>query len=153
MAGDIEEFLRRAAERRQQRANQRNTQQQQATRPAAPQYTDRAAERLPRAERRAQAAPVYQPPVQQAEPLMAEIIEDEEHESMSQRRRSREAEDQAKVDSELQRHSEEGKQERSDRGEQSNAAEDIIRLLKSPNGMKQAVILREILEPRSSFWD
>ncbi|QEG41643.1 hypothetical protein [Roseimaritima ulvae] len=153
MAGDIEEFLRRAAERRQQRANQRNAQQQQATRPAAPQYTDRATERLPRAERRAQQAPPYQPPVQQAEPLLAEIIEDDEHESMSQRRRSREAEDQAKVDSELQRHSEEGKQERSDRGEQSNAAEDIIRLLKSPNGMKQAVILREILEPRSNFWD
>lgn len=155
MAGDIEEFLRRAAERRQQRANQRNVQQQQAARPAAPQYTDRAAERVPRAERMPQAAPVYKPPVQvqQVEPLMAEVIEDDEHESMSDRRKTREAEDQSKIDNELQRHSQEGKQERSQQGHQATAAADLIRLLKSPSGVKQAILLREILEPRSNVWD
>lgn len=149
MAGDIEEFLRRAAERRQQRANQRNVQQQQAARPAAPQYTDRAAERVPRP------APVYQPPVQvqQVEPLMAEVIEDDEHESMSNRRKTREAADQSKIDTELQRHSHEGEFERSQKGQQSSAVSDLVRLLKSPNGMKQAILLREILEPRSNMWD
>ncbi len=144
MAGDIEEFLRRAAQRRQQRANQRNDQQQQATRPKAPQYTDRAAERVMR--------PSVEPI---AEPMMAEVIEDEADEvvaSLGDMRRAREATDQRKIDNALSRTSGTTKGEQT-RSKSNTPAADLLRILKSPNGLQQAILLREILEPRGKHWD
>jgi hypothetical protein len=51
MSGDLEEFLRRAAERRRERAAQQQAQQeaQQPHRRPRPEYTDRQAERVARA--------------------------------------------------------------------------------------------------------
>lgn len=148
MAGDIEDFLRRAAQRRQQQANQKQAQPAQPPQRSAPQYTDRRRERV------RQAVPV--------QPIMAEIIEEDDEveavvatPSLSELRKSREATDRSDLEREQNRFS--GGASVSDDAAQIRPGEnvniDLLRLLRSPNGLRQAVLLREILEPRSNFWE
>ncbi|WP_153555720.1 hypothetical protein [Roseimaritima sediminicola] len=162
MAGDIEEFLRRAAERRQQRARQRNAQQRQHTeRPSAPQYTDRNRERVPQTP--IPVAPLAEPVSHQAEPLMAEIIEDDEQETLLKRGQARRIERDAKAAKERSdrknrsqgRRSEGRSSETGSTAQHSEikATEELLRMLRSPQGIRQAVLLKEILEPRSNVWD
>ena len=137
MPGDLEEFLKRAAARRQAKEQQ---QQAAAPRPTQrPQYSDRRRERVVR-------------PPEVVEPiLVAEVVEVPD--SMAQRRhaieeakrKAKEAEaEAAKKLAKLKKSA--GKSTTSDVTLTGDARADILRLLKQPGGIKQAILLREILE-------
>lgn len=152
MSGDLEEFLRRAAERRQQRSGgqgsgrpatsastgasgQRSaagpTGSSSSGRRSAPQYTDRDRER------RVQSRPETQIPVMAEildddEPLMAEAIVDES----SWRTKKETARSASKK-----------------RKQAAKPTIDVVALLRSPSGLRQVFLAKEILEPRSKFWD
>ena len=154
MSGDLEDFLRRAAARRQtksgsqpQRANQpqpRAGADHQGTRRR--EYTDRRQERVP------QAADVAD------EPITAEIVSDE-LESLSEQRRRIEA---AKERAEKIRQQTSEKLPPAARSSQSevptgtgftgNAAEDLLRMLRHPSGLRQAILLREVLDRPEHRW-
>ncbi len=141
MAGDIEEFLRRAAQRRQQRDNQQRSRQtpERPQRRPAPEYSDSRAERVARARQVVQQAPV-----------MAEIIEDEELpvRTLAARRKERETLN----DQDRSRAANKSKEQGSPSTSDGNLQQQLIAMLRSPSGLRQAFVVREILEPRFKTW-
>ena len=163
MSGDLEDFLRRAAARRQTKTggqpSQPNQPQQQgpAERPATRrrEYTNRHRERVPQATEVAE------------EPIAAEIVSDE-LESLSDQRRRIEA---AKQRAENIRQQANDTLPQPALSNQSgattstgatrptgatmstgNTAEDLLRMLRHPGGLRQAVLLREILDRPEHRW-
>lgn len=143
MSGDLEDFLRRAAQRRQAKAAQQQQQQQPQQRRQPPQYSDRRRERVVRAE-----------PVDEV--LTAEIVEEN---SIAARMRHLEESKQAAAQAEA-----EAKQKlaKVQKGRRSAAAAvavstgnptfDLIQSLRTSNGIRQAILLREILDRPEHRW-
>ena len=171
MSGDLEDFLRRAAQRRQAKAAQgrdtqgrdtqgRDTQGRAAQgqsggalpgggRPGAkrrPEYSDRKTERIVSAH-------------DADEVLMAEVVEDHE-DSIAVRMQRIEAAKRtaAAAEAELARR----KTRTSSQGETfetlggipftGHPAEDLLRLLRQPGGVQQAILLKEILDRPEHRW-
>ena len=138
MSNDIEEFLRRAAERRQQAARQRSAQQQAQTKSrSAPQYTDRAAERRV-------ASPGDTEPEEVA--VVAEIVEPTEAEYVSgglahRRDAERAAKKLANAQVVL-----------AAPVTPESLIAAITLQLSTPDGLRQALLIREILDRPTHRW-
>ncbi len=139
MSGDLEDFLRRAAQRRQAKTAQQQ-QSQPAQRPR-PQYTDQRTERVARIP-------------DQDEILTAEIVEED---SFAARRRRLEAAKQAATKAEA----EAAEQMKRVAGSKhstapvilsGNPAQDLLKMLKRPGGIQQAILLREIFDRPEHRW-
>ena len=175
MSGDLEDFLKRAAERRQAKA----TQQKQSTpqKRVPPQYSDRRTERAPR--------PLPDDEVVEAEVVEAQVVSASSTEnvvlaqavaenqvsakqaSRSVRRKAaktnaaapsrlaREAKANSKGGSDDNSNSMPYSQSTATKGsQQSNglSAEDLVAMLKRPGGVQQAILLREILDRPEHRW-
>lgn len=151
MSGDLEDFLRRAAQRRQAKSAQRPQQQQQTPRPK-PQYSNRSTERVVDA-------------VIVDEPMMAEVVAEDSNPLAAQQRHlqeSRKAAALAQAEAAKKLSKIKGRRLAKGRaavgsGPSSLAlsgvtSEDLIRLLSSPQGIKQAILLREILDRPEHRW-
>ena len=151
MSGDLEDFLRRAAQRRQAKAaNQERT--QKPARPVQPQYSDSRTERVART-------------VEEVEPvLMAEVVDDdtESHSRQIQRMEDqrRSIEEAKKVARRLEEETAK-KQRRSAQRDASNSAlpqstghpvADLIANFRRPGGIQQAILMREILDRPEDRW-
>ena len=167
MAGDLEDFLQRAAARRLAKAQQaqqtpapaRQTQKPQPASPRPPvqkpvvakqssPYTDRKRERVVR-------------PIDDDEPiLIAQVVSERDApEAMANRRK---AVKDAKIEANrvladatsqlaaLQKAS--GEPQKANLSFTGNPRGDLIRLLQRPGGIKQAILLKEILDPPTHRW-
>lgn len=148
MAGDLEDFLRRAAERRaqkQQQAGGGGGRQTPARPKPRPQYSDARRERQIRQ------------PVEEAIPV-AEIVEpvnplaEQERRLAASKKKAAEARERME---QQQRDIHEGVVE--DRGVISIAggtpAQQLLDLIQRPGGLQQAFLLREILERPEDRWE
>ncbi len=159
MSGDLEDFLRRAAQRRQAKA----AQQPAAPQRQRPQYSDRRTERVARDV--------------DAEPILtAEIVEDDPNSFSARLRRVEEAKKAAaKAQAEAANKLAQVRAGRS-RGSASSSSQgsgnqgsgnqgsgtavamsgdptqDLLRLLRQPGGIRQAILLREILDRPEHRW-
>ncbi len=146
MAGDLEDFLRRAADRRKAKTAQQQPPAQQQRRPTPqrrpqPEYTDRRAERIVRPE--------------PEEILVAEVVED----PLAERRRRLEQAKKAAAKAQAEA-AKKMKSTKAAAPKSSGAAPaltgdmtaDIFRLLRQPQGMRQAILLREILDRPEQRW-
>ena len=145
MAGDLEEFLKRAAARRAAKEQQPAQAAPQQKR-VADQYTQRRRER------------VVTPPVDEEPILVAEVVEAPD--AMAQRRDAVKAAkkeaarleaDAKKKLAKLQKASGEGSSP--NLSFTGDARADLIRLIRQPGGIKQAILLREILDRPVNRWD
>lgn len=164
MSGDLEDFLKRAAERRQAKAAQQKQSAPQKRVP--PQYSDRRTERAPR-------------PVPDAEIVEAQVVSASSAEKVvvaqpvsgnqvpsrqakrTQRRpatkdaaRDRLARD-AKAKAEDNSNSTPYAQSTATTGSQQAvgfSAEDLVAMLKRPGGVQQALLLREIFDRPEHRW-
>ncbi|TWU02701.1 hypothetical protein [Stieleria varia] len=146
MAGDLEEFLRRAAERRAQKQQQQ--QQQPAAPPPPPQqsYTNSRTER--------QVRPAAE------EVVMAEIVEEPVNAIAERQRQVAEARKRAEVarkklanSKRSVKHVDEVKVAVSvDETPTGITPEALIAMLRRPGGLQQAILLREILERPERNW-
>ena len=152
MSGDLEDFLRRAAQRRQAKAAQeraasaRPSESRSGSR-TRPQYSDRRTERIVSAD-------------EADEILVAEVVDDEAHNSIADRMRRLEAAKQAAAEAE----SSLGRLRRADQKPQAKApaaagpllsgdpVQNLIKLLRQPAGIQQAILLREILDRPTHRW-
>jgi hypothetical protein len=142
MSGDLEDFLRRAAQRRQAKA----AQQQPPAPRQRPQYSDRRTERIVR-------------PVEADEILTAEIVEEEDPNSFQARMRRVEeakraaAKARAEATPKLKK-VKTGQPRSSGVGAalSGNPAQDLLRLLRQPGGIQQAILLREIFDRPEHRW-
>lgn len=150
MSGDLEDFLRRAAQRRQAKAAQGQAAQGQTPRGQAarsrPEYSNRKTERFVSAD-------------DADEVLMAEVVEDHE-DSISVRMQRLEAAKRtaAEAEAELARR----KARRSLHSathevpagipSSGNPAQDLLKLLRQPGGLQQAILLKEILDRPEHRW-
>jgi hypothetical protein len=144
MSGDLEDFLRRAAQRRQAKAAQ---QSQPAPRRQPPQYSDRRTERVVQ-------------PREADEVLTAEIVEDDP-DSFSARLRRLEEAKQAAAKAEA----EAAKKLAKARGKSlrpkspsvavalsENPTQELVKMLRNSGGIRQAILLREILDRPEHRW-
>jgi hypothetical protein len=149
MAGDLEDFLRRAAERRQQKAAQ-----QPAPAPAPrqrPEYSDRRTERVARVpDDEVLIAEVVEPP--RASPAPTPAGSDYEA-RLRKIKDTKEAA--AKVEANLAKRNKKLKeaQARVAASSSANPAENLVRLMQQPGGIQQAILLREILDRPEHRWD
>ena len=142
MSGDLEDFLRRAAQRRQAKAAQ---QSQPAPKRQPPQYSDRRTERLV-------------PARETDEVLTAEIVEDDPNSFSARLRRIEEAKQAAaKAEAAKKLAKVKGKSTRS-KGSgvavalSENPTQELIRMLRTSGGIRQAILLREILDRPEHRW-
>lgn len=140
MSGDLEDFLRRAAQRRQAKAAAQPAQQPKAK----PQYSNSRTERMVR-------------PAEADEILTAEVIEDSD--SIADRRKKLEQAKAAAAEAKAKLAAKKtGQLGTTSAGAPSSAslsgmpAQDLIRLLRQPGGIRQAILLREILERPEHRW-
>ncbi len=144
MAGDLEDFLRRAAERRQQKAAPQPkpaTPQRQR-----PQYSDRRTERVAR--------------IPEDEVLVADVVETPTYESNYdyQLRKTKAAQlAAAKVDTSsvyaTQLEKTQSAASDTENLDDRSTVENLIRMMQQPNGIQQAILLREILDRPEHRWD
>lgn len=151
MAGDLEDFLRRAAQRRQAKGAQNQPGQANAptARPAAkkrPEYSNRKTERAVAA-RNAD------------EILVAEIVEDDDKESIAARsKRLEKARQAAKSKSQSAAPSRDttsispSPQPSRTVVLSGNPTHDLLQWLRQPGGIQQAILLREILDRPVHRW-
>ena len=145
MSGDLEDFLRRAAQRRQAKAaQQQQPPQQQPAQRQPPQYSDRRSERVAR--------------IAEDEVLTAEVVEDDLNSFAARLQRVEEAKRAAK-----QAEAEAAAKLKKSHGGRTRAsistatpsghpAQDLIRMLRQPGGIQQAILLREILDRPEHRW-
>lgn len=146
MAGDLEDFLRRAAERRQAKAAADQQEQLQNPQRQRPEYSNRRTERL------------SQIPDDE-EILTAEIVEEPATTMAAQIQRTEDANRaQARAQSDRAKQMKEDKAQEA-RDTRTAAREavglpamDLIRLLRKPGGIQQAILLREILDRPEHRW-
>ena len=149
MSGDLEDFLRRAAQRRQAKSAQRP---QGQTPRAKPQYSNRGTERVVDA-------------VIVDEPLMAEVIGEDSNPLAAQQRHLQESRKAAALaQAEAAKKLSKIKVRRHAKGRAAAGSgtpslalsgvtsEDLIRLLSSPQGVRQAILLREVLDRPEHRW-
>lgn len=144
MSGDLEEFLKRAAQRRRERAAQQQAQQPKPRQ--RPEYTDRRAERAAYAQ--------YDQEIDDA-PLMAEIVPDEDAIAPV-------AQPPQPVESQPPKTQRPKSPERESGKDAPRAAglpqpeitpEELMAWLREPAGLKQAILIREILDRPTHRWD
>ncbi len=145
MSGDLEDFLRRAAERRQAKAAEQQSSAKPASRPK-PQYTNSRSERTPQI-------------VEEAEEILqAEFVDDDGSSIAARMIRLSEAKKAAAAAEE-----EAGVAMRKVRGMLSrqkverkvftgNAVQDLIATMQSPGGVQQMILLKEILDRPTHRW-
>jgi hypothetical protein len=146
MSGDLEDFLRRAAQRRQAKAAQ---QSEPAPRRQPPQYSDRRTERLVQAR-------------ETDEVLTAEVVQDDSSSIAARMRRIEEAKKAAaKAEAEAEAAEKlakaRGKSIRSKSPSVAvampeNQTQGLIRMLRDSAGIRQAILLREILDRPEHRW-
>ncbi|MCH5374095.1 MAG: hypothetical protein JJ992_08970 [Planctomycetes bacterium] len=152
MSGDLEDFLRRAAQRRRDKeAQQRGATGQPAgsrsTNKTRPQYSNSRSERIVSAE-------------EADEVLEAELVEDELHDSIAARMRRLEAARRAAAETHSHlgslSHDEDQQKAKTTVGGgkflTGDPAQDLIRLLREPRGIQQAILLKEILDRPEHRW-
>ncbi|MDA8743223.1 hypothetical protein N9N28_01205 [Rubripirellula amarantea] len=145
MAGDLEDFLRRAAQQRQAKAAQQRQAQQAPPPRLKPQYSNSRTERTVRSS------------VEPEEILVAEVIEDENSIS-ARRRRVEQAKQRAKeAEQELARRTQKSSRGSSSQSDRSVASTgdpiaDLLANLRRPGGVQQAILLREILDRPEHRW-
>lgn len=156
MSGDLEEFLRRAAQRRRERAAQHQAQQPKP-RPR-PEYTDRRAERAATAQ--------YDQATEDA-PLIAEVVDKEDvAETIAQVRSAVQSQSRQPAPS---RQSDVSPQKTSPQKPAPAAVqiadevaslpqaevtpEELMAWLRNPAGLKQAILIREILDRPTHRWE
>ena len=149
MSSDLEDFLRRAAQRRQ--ANAPPAQAAPVKR-SRPEYTNRQSERL------------TSHPMDDADDIpVAAIVVDDEHDEdpyAMQRKRiaaakaaaEKEATKAAATLAKLQQSKASGSSTASSSVSTGNMVEDIKRMIQAPGGMQQAMILKEILDRPEHRW-
>ncbi|MCH1441245.1 MAG: hypothetical protein L7W43_16400 [Rubripirellula sp.] len=170
MSGDLEDFLKRAAERRQAKAAQQNQNAPQKRVP--PQYSNRRTERTPR-------------PVQDAEIVEAQVVSASGNENVVVAQAVKGSQNHARQDRSRQAKRSEGQtsnaglapnRQASEAKKQATAgdadstpysqststtasqesvgfsAEDLVAMLKRPGGVQQALLLREILDRPEHRW-
>lgn len=149
MSGDLEDFLKRAAQRRQANASQQQQQQQSAasSRPKRREYTDSRKERLPQADQGEDLEEV----------MLAEIVGDhqtplaeKQQETEAAKKRAAEAEAAAQQQAAKTQKSAGGAAPASPLGK--NPAEELRQMLKQPGGLRQAILLKEILDRPEHRW-
>ena len=156
MSGDLEDFLRRAAQRRQAKAAQeraasaRPSESRSGSR-ARPQYSNSRTERVVSAD-------------EADEILVAEVVDDEAHNSIADRMRRLEAAKQAAAEAESSLGSLRRAEHKSQHKPPAKAPaaagpllsgdpiQDLIKLLRQPTGVRQAILLREILDRPTHRW-
>lgn len=150
MAGDLEDFLKRAAARRQAKVEQEEAQRNETKRSSSrsrPEYTDSRRERETRE-------------VDDV-PLTAELVEAEDPLAQQRRRvaeakrRAAEAKQKSESRSKSKGHSDSaGRKEKSPQRSPSDPppAIHLLELLRSPDGIRTAFLLREILERPEDRW-
>jgi predicted DNA binding protein len=144
MSGDLEDFLRRAAQRRQAKAAQHS---EPAPRRQPPQYSDSRSERLVQAR-------------ETDEVLTAEVVQDDSSSIAARMRRIEEAKQAAKK-----AEAEAAKKLAKVRGKgirskspsvavamPENQTQSLIRMLRDSGGIRQAILLREILDRPEHRW-
>ena len=143
MSGDLEDFLRRAAQRRQAKAAQ---QQQSEPRRQAPQYSNRRTERM------------VQVP-DSDEVLTAEIVEEDPNSFAARLRRVEEAKQaaakaEAEAAKKLKRAKGPGRSKSSGAAVAltGNPTQNLIKMLQHSGGIQQAILLREILDRPEHRW-
>ncbi len=160
MAGDLEDFLRRAAARRQAQADQPQPTPRPPSQPR-PEYSNRRTEHPPRATERPPRALERQEP----EVIVAEIMEDSSSisERMQRQEEARQAAREAETIIKNRGRSTRSRATRSrstrsrSKGRLSsegteNLRDGLIEALKSPGGIRKAILLREILERPTHRW-
>lgn len=145
MAGDIEDFLKRAAQRRQVKAAEQ-ARRPEPPQPSRPRYSNIRSERV-----------VI--PVEDADEILtAELIEDDTDSISNRMKRLAEAKRVAAAGAE-----EAGDRMRESRGMLSrskivkkqftgNPVQDLLSTLNHPGGLQQAILLREILDRPEHRW-
>ena len=139
MSGDLEDFLRRAAQRRQAKA----AQQQQPAERQRPQYSDSRTERIVRA-------------TEPEEILEAEIVE-EDPDSFSARMRRLEEAKRDRLTDEFWCITNAPDGSPADESSRDvvlsgNPARDLIKLIRQPGGLQQAILMREIFDRPEHRW-
>ena len=170
MSGDLEDFLKRAAERRQAKA----AQQKQSAPPkrVPPQYSDRRTERAPRPVPEAEIVEAQVVPAASADNVVVAqtVTENQARSSQANRSGRRKAvKANAKAPSRIASEAKSGAT--ASAGGNSNSrpyaqptastdskqpvgfsAEDLVAMLKRPGGVQQALLLREILDRPEHRW-
>jgi len=146
MSGDLEDFLKRAAERRQAKATEKN----RPPKRVPPQYSDSRSERVP-----------HNPPLEATvveEVVVAEVVR------ASQPARKKpslavRAKEQGTPTANITSVSQPAANQPYERASRSTnvesvgfSAADLIELLKQPGGVQQAILLREILDRPEHRW-
>jgi hypothetical protein len=140
MSGDLEDFLRRAAQRRQAKA----AQTQQPPQRQRPQYSDHKTERVAR--------------IPEDEILTAEIVEDDSNSFAARLQRVEEAKQAAKkaeaaaAEKLKKAHGGRSRASIATAAPSGHPAQDLIRMLQQPGGIQQAILLREILDRPKHRW-
>jgi hypothetical protein len=145
MSGDLEDFLRRAGQRRQAKADQQQQPpQRQPAQRQPPQYSDRRTERVAK--------------IPEDEVLTAGIVEDDPNSFAARLQRKEEAKRAAKqVEAEAaaklkKSHGGRARSSLVSAAPSGHPAQDLIRLLQQPGGIQQAILLREILDRPEHRW-
>ena len=148
MSGDLEDFLRRAAQRRQAKTAQQQQAAQPTPRRAQPRYSDSRTERL--------VQPVNGLRDEIDEVLTAEIVEEDDFYSQqvrqrdAQRRKIKEAQQVARqLKSKIKKKPTTIPTSPPSTGD-ANA--DLFASLRQPGGLKQAILLREIMDRPVHRW-
>ena len=145
MSGDLEDFLRRAAQRRQAKAaeQQQPAAGQQPPRRQKPQYSDSKTERVAR--------------IPEDEVLAAEVEHDPNSFAARMQRveEAKRAAAQAEAEAAEKLKKEHGGRTLAsilDADSSGHPVVDLIRMLRRPGGIQQAILLREILERPTHRW-
>ena len=150
MSGDLEDFLKRAAERRQAKATEKN----RPPKRVPPQYSDSRSERVP-----------HNPPLEATvveEVVVAEVVRASQparkEPSLAERAKER-AKERGTPTADITSASLPAVNQPYERASRSTnvesvgfSAADIIELLKQPGGVQQAILLREILDRPEHRW-
>ena len=146
MSGDLEDFLRRAAQRRQEKAAEQ--QRPVAAKPPRPEYSDRRRERVTRDH-------------DADEILTAEVVsEPQESDPNSYANRMKRVAEAKRLAAEVEAEvaQESGNSKKKNRAEESplpmtgSSVHDLLGMLRRPGGVQQAILLREILDRPEHRW-
>ena len=147
MADNLEDFLRRAAQRRQEKAAQQAQTGGQPPKRQPPQYSDSRTERVTR-------TVVHDEPT-----IAAEIVEEQPHPMAARMQQLEEAKQVAiKAQKEAQARAQQvkAKAARSKRPAEvapsAHPVHELLRTLRQPGGIQQAILLREILDRPVHRW-
>jgi hypothetical protein len=148
MAGDLEDFLRRAAERRQAKVAQQQQQQAAPPQRQPPQYSDRRSERLtrlPNDDDIVIAEDSEESPLNSYAEQLQRVEDSRREAARLQAEVSRKSKVAAAAAQQIEAKAAANKPT-------GQPALDLIRLMRNPGGIQQAILLREIFERPTHRW-